>query len=586
MTAQIPLTGSIGPSGPFAILGFSLPVITGNADHVLTVAEYSSTSLKVTSDGASLAIRKVVAPLAPGMLFLVENLTSEGFAITFGGASGTAVTVPNGATVLVACPDGANYVAPGGGAGAATIVANAAALTALPASGLPNGTQAVVQTFGALFALSPAGPTVDGVTVIAASDGRVWQRSGSYIQEQAIAQAAWHIDAATGNDENSGLDFAHSLATAAELGRRWGTWSPVLNLATQILAGPGGILDPFTVTPLGSGSLIIEGTLNQVWTGLVAGLVAKARATNHAITMTAIAGMAQWQLVHNVTRNAYAVLYTVAGGTAIMGQSQTPVNPPALISATELDTWANGDTIVGYTQSTVDIRAGGFKGTGAATNGVFLYHVSVPNPLYCNEFLHILESDCQTSVVVSQKQTGIAATGNVFTTSGFRFRLATSELEYNTLQFTVAATAVSGCIIYCALGSFFFTNDTILAKNATSDRHTISGVITVGLYIDIEPVFTQGLLNVSGPTWGPGTISAGIGLGGGPSRVSINAAGGAVANILNAGGINFGGGLGYSWNVVPGTYNAGVAVTPASIDAAVAAGNIGLFYPPNQAAIV
>jgi hypothetical protein len=404
MTAQIPLTGSIGPSGPFAILGFSLPVITGNADHVLTEPEYSSTSLKVTSDGASLAIRKVVAPLAPGMIFFVENLTSEGLAITVGGVTGTAVTVPSGATMLVTCVDGANYVAPGGGAGSASaIVANAAALTAVPASGLANGTTYVVQTFGAVFALSAAGPTVDGVTVLAASDGRVWQRGASLITEAATQQTAWFIDpqnvSGTASDENSGLTAVLPLVHKNEITRRWGTPSPLLDgvavtitMLSPDTIGAGGGHDPgvFRPTFTNGATLLFTAVLPAAsFTGTLLAVTAKNKASaatctplRSTFTVTTGAVAANMLLVNATRGNSRAFAQrNVSAGNWQISQPFAPNTTLATPANTEVDTWANGDAITGYALTNVDlVMVGGITAEQAAGPSFIVRNLNFADP--------------------------------------------------------------------------------------------------------------------------------------------------------------------------------------------------------------
>jgi collagen type VII alpha len=106
--ADILISGSIGAAGNFAILGNVVVEIVGNADLVLSQPQYTNLFVRVTSDGTSLATRKVVAPLFPGETFVVQNAVSDGHSIQVIGASGTGVTIAPGAVVLVAC-DGTNY---------------------------------------------------------------------------------------------------------------------------------------------------------------------------------------------------------------------------------------------------------------------------------------------------------------------------------------------------------------------------------------------------------------------------------------------------------------------------------------------
>lgn len=113
--ADIQLSGSVGSGGSFAILGKADVVIVGNANLVLSLAQYSNYFVRVTSDGASLAVRTVQVPLNEGTTFWVQNATNEGFAILVAGPSGTGVSIPPGATALVAT-DGTNYFSPTNGA--------------------------------------------------------------------------------------------------------------------------------------------------------------------------------------------------------------------------------------------------------------------------------------------------------------------------------------------------------------------------------------------------------------------------------------------------------------------------------------
>jgi hypothetical protein len=91
--------------------------ITGVQSIVMTDSNYTMTSLNGVSDesrnavlvvtGTNSAARQVIAPLV-NKLYTVVNNTTGGYDITIGGATGTAVTVPNGFTMLVYC-DGANF---------------------------------------------------------------------------------------------------------------------------------------------------------------------------------------------------------------------------------------------------------------------------------------------------------------------------------------------------------------------------------------------------------------------------------------------------------------------------------------------
>jgi hypothetical protein len=91
--------------------------ITGVQSIVMTNANYTLTNFNGTSDearnavlvvtGTNGATRKIITPLVK-KTYIVYNNTTGGFNITIGGATGNAVTIPNGVTTLVYC-DGTNF---------------------------------------------------------------------------------------------------------------------------------------------------------------------------------------------------------------------------------------------------------------------------------------------------------------------------------------------------------------------------------------------------------------------------------------------------------------------------------------------
>lgn len=109
----VSLGGSIGVTGGQSLTGMSALVI-GDADHTLTPNEWWPMTLKVASSVSLTATRHIVAPLNSGQIYNVENLTTGGQSITIGGASGSAVSIPNGSAVTV-FSDGTNYTSPNSG---------------------------------------------------------------------------------------------------------------------------------------------------------------------------------------------------------------------------------------------------------------------------------------------------------------------------------------------------------------------------------------------------------------------------------------------------------------------------------------
>lgn len=112
--AQVPnppvyASGPFGPGGIFPMFNTGTLVFASDADRTMSYPEMSAYFLRVTSNVPLTATRRLVAPLTGGFTFAIENATTGGQAIQIIGSSGSGVTVPNGAMLLVAC-DGTNYV--------------------------------------------------------------------------------------------------------------------------------------------------------------------------------------------------------------------------------------------------------------------------------------------------------------------------------------------------------------------------------------------------------------------------------------------------------------------------------------------
>jgi len=91
--------------------------ITGVVNITMVDANYTLTSFNGVSDearnavlvvgGTNNAVRDIIAPLVE-KLYVIKNSTSGGYAINIRAASGSSVSIPNGATVWVYC-DGTNF---------------------------------------------------------------------------------------------------------------------------------------------------------------------------------------------------------------------------------------------------------------------------------------------------------------------------------------------------------------------------------------------------------------------------------------------------------------------------------------------
>lgn len=109
---QIPLTGNIGQGGPSFPLFNSGTIVMSDANYTMSYPDMSAHILRVTSSVSLTNTRSVISPQVFGFEFVVQNATTGGQPITFIGASGTGVSIPNGSAVLVMY-DGTNYVSVG-----------------------------------------------------------------------------------------------------------------------------------------------------------------------------------------------------------------------------------------------------------------------------------------------------------------------------------------------------------------------------------------------------------------------------------------------------------------------------------------
>jgi hypothetical protein len=254
-------------------------------------------------------------------------------------------------------------------------VANITALEAYVNLNLKAGASAYVASVGALWTYEPSGAlTTDGITVVAASNGGQWWRRESAIALAAVLQTAWFVDAqnveGTSSDENNGLMAGTALRTKAEIARRLGTWSPsfnAINVVVTYLSADTTSGDPARFTPyfLAGATLTETAPLPAAtFTGTLLAVTAKAAATNHALrsTFTVLTGaVAVNMLLVNSTRGnsrAFAQRNTGAGLWQI-SQPFTPYSGVGNPANTEVDTWANGDSITGYALQNNDIAVVG-----------------------------------------------------------------------------------------------------------------------------------------------------------------------------------------------------------------------------------
>jgi len=137
--------------------------ITGVVSITMVDANYTLSNFNGVSDearnavlvvgGTNNAVRDVIAPLVE-KLYIIRNSTTGGYAINIRAASGSSVSIPNGATVWVYC-DGTNFNAVNNeSVGNFEVNGNLTVTGTTALSGALNGTTGVFS--GAISAVSPA----------------------------------------------------------------------------------------------------------------------------------------------------------------------------------------------------------------------------------------------------------------------------------------------------------------------------------------------------------------------------------------------------------------------------------------------
>lgn len=254
-----------------------------------------------------------------------------------------------------------------------------------------NRTCLLAALFALLWAIACRAPAPDA--------GHTYGALGSIYPPPSWAVANWYVDpansTAAASDNNTCTTSGAPCLTWKEIIRRYGTYEPILRQSTTVtwLSSPSDDSDPFIWRPVfGHGAgIIVKGTIGasqQVATGTISSLTAKNRSTPQLLQATFPAGVAANQLVFNSTHSSHAWTYAqVSGNTYSVSQPLAPYVPlQTTVSPTEVDTWANTDTVTLYNPVTVNVRelrprALGIDGTFATFNEfVALYQLNINDP--------------------------------------------------------------------------------------------------------------------------------------------------------------------------------------------------------------
>ena len=441
-----------------------------------------------------------------------------------------------------------------------------------------------------------AGPT--GFGGYAYGGGAVFSQAG--IQPTGtnfLTQTAWFVDPSLGFDGYDGSNSVFTsgttgpLKTKAEIIRRWGTNSPILNgvnvTITYVSANTDGN-DPGIFTPffVNGATLTHIGALPSTsFTGTLLVVTPKNVAANQALrstfTTTTGAVVANMLLVNTTRGNSRAIAQRdTGGGLWQISQPMAPYSGIAPPPGAEINTWANGDTINGYILLNVDLVVIGGV-TAEAQVGFGPSHIvqqltawdPIPghgDPLVIDPTAAILltEMVCLRAFIVK------------YGGAPLRFEFFNSA---STIETIIAATSsidpgpfIAGGIIsgFAIIDACIFQGDTIFAAtNAGSILSNITFQQSNSFFLETTVRFRGlNILPSAAILYGTGTINVQ-----GASRF-IYQAGSAVTAFPLTGGLTINGAStasAYDASGDPALWHPNRALTAANLDATVTAGGFG-----------
>ena len=417
----------------------------------------------------------------------------------------------------------------------------------------------------------------------------------------------WYVDpqnmTGCASDANSGQSATCGpgvgpFVTKAQIAQRWGTWSPILNainvlityLSSDVTANDPGLFTPDLVN--GATLTHFAPLPTPSFTGTLLAVTAKSRTGNQALasTFTTTTGViaANMLLVNTTRSNSRAhVSRLVAGVTWQISQPQLPyAGGQAGPANTEVDTWANGDAIVGYVLTSVNLAVMG--GRAIDNNPAFgpshiVWQLNVSDPAALFDLLEV-SGLCAPLFVEGVSTRTLNFRGNTEPVLGSFSNWNSQAAQSFALSSGISyAAGVLGGGIALIADRLILTNDVIIGPGIGTTL-TECSVASPGLYTESRLVFEgDTLLGVGSIIYGSGTVWSRVGC----VRYSATTA---VATFPTSGGISCsagaGAGLAYSNVTVAGVTTVHqLALTPTALDAAAgAAGFGGLAYVPGVSA--
>lgn len=400
---------------------------------------------------------------------------------------------------------------------------------------------------------------------------------------------AWFVDpgnsSTNASDSNNCTTSGTPCLTKAQIFQRWGTNSPNLSTTVTItyLSADTTGTDPGIFTPnfYPGGILVNTASLPAAsFTGTLLAVTAKSASGNQALrsTFTVTTGaVAVNMLLVNTTRGnsrAFAQRNT-GGGLWQISQPLTPYSGTGTPANTEVDTWANGDSINGYALLNVNLAVvggntvqaqAGFAGPQNIVSNMTVWDSQATDDPF------LLSGTAETALVesvVTRAFTYAAAPGPL--------RTQVSNVSINIISFSLptsgfsSAPFISGGILngFTSLDSVVFQKDTIIvSSNSVCNNCTFNSSVCID----------SGTLKFIGQS---SAVSGVILYGGG----TINVGGGVFGYVSTAastfpltGGLQLNGvATGYSNSTTAGvtTIHGGITLNPTNLDAAAGAAGFG-----------
>lgn len=352
--------------------------------------------------------------------------------------------------------------------------------------------------------------------------------------------------------------------TFTQIATRWTTYAPRLRQNTTItfLSSQSGTADPVVLYPQyenGSIEVALVGPLGasqQACTGTLAGVVSKNRATPQLLNATLCAGLTPGVFVVNNTHPSKAFTYSLISGTTWALTQPLTSATFGVSFASEVDTWANGDSYTAYNLVGVNLVA--FVPTsadlGASPNDTGLVqNIKLLDPggsglnwATMGTPVDIFECFAQRdiyAVAPDQMTPFVSYYSNVFAQSGIS---GGSTYLPGSAGFAVHPTVFGGAmgspgaptLVADKLAGISLDDDVILKQTFASTPVGIGSARLGLVYVDSSSVatcsgtcnaFSGGTASGSVIVWGPGTLNVA-----GSGRVTYPSGAGAAAAAFKA----------------------------------------------------